>query len=962
MKKDTETIPWGIHAIKADLTLEENYNGNNVNIAVLDTGCTKHPDLKVKGGISFVANTVSYSDDNGHGTHVTGIIAAVNNRIGVVGVSPKAEIYAVKVLDQNGCGTYSQVIDGIEWAIDNKIDIINMSFGGIEDSMALHDMIKEATNRGVLIVAAAGNNGAGEETEVYPARYPEVLSVGAVDQSLQSASYSSTGNEIDLVAPGSDVISTTSDGGYGVMSGTSMATPHVTGAVAVFWSKNKKWSNGQVKEKLYQTATPLGAKNIYGNGLVNVANALGLTDSSITPTPQPTPQPTPNPDIPFEIVKKDVQFAEYKNKLRNMYEMANKNSDTMLAKSIEEKLNGLIIAENKVRVLPDDLNTLSKNKEMAAEAQVQINSYYATKSEDFMKLEYSYQEAIDEYICKLQGSVSGSVYESSDSTTIQSAQVIYLNTPIDVNLATGSQKIYQFTPSSSGTYNMFTGPYAGTGGSNDTYLELYTDSALTNRIAYDDDSAGNLFSKISKSLTGGTTYYIKLRPYNSNIAVHARLTVSKVVPIQTIYLDTPIDTQVAFQEYNIFRFTPAVQGLYKFYTGPYAGTGNSDDTYLELYTDQNLTNMIAYDDDSAGNYFSLLQYELQANISYYLKFRGYDYESTSARLTVTNVTVPVLTALLETSTKIVIINGRIASGVGKQLAIEVFNPKQNIENIGQLTCDNSGNFIYSFKLKSLVQGTYQVIVCGENIAIPGTTTFDYISSSQVIPITLAAPSSTVPVTKTVSFMINKIPNATILVPDAQFEAAVNITNNNITNKQNILVSVALFGPDRALKDFVTIGSQLPAGGTDKLGGGFLLPHNVEGYKVSVFVWEGSSLKETSLVPLSSVVSMLEVASSSININAPEIDSTTSATNSIWDNIEKFNSRQADSESEITTLSNSISVVAEFTPPYLEPNVILTAKIKITNNQSVSQDVLPIFQLLNNKCPQELGYYRNYSAT
>ena len=244
-------------------------------------------------------------DDNSHGTHVSGTVAALNNKYGVVGAASNADIYAVKVLNKYGTGSYDQVIQGIDWAIANKMDIISMSFGGTQFSQALHEVIKEANNQGILIVAAAGNGGAGEETELYPALYPEVISVGAIDKTNARASFSSTGAEIDLVAPGTQILSTTLDGGYGVLSGTSMATPHVTGAVAALWSKNKKWTSSQIKSQLYTTATSLGEPHEYGHGLVNVAKALGLVDEKISShdnVNSSKPKLAPNlPSGPIEI-------------------------------------------------------------------------------------------------------------------------------------------------------------------------------------------------------------------------------------------------------------------------------------------------------------------------------------------------------------------------------------------------------------------------------------------------------------------------------------------------------------------------------------------------------------------------------------------------------------------------------------------------------------------------------------
>lgn len=219
---NTQIVPWGISSIGADLAMNDQKEGKAIKIAVLDTGVTSLPDLNVQDGVSFVDGISDYADDNGHGTHVAGTIAAINNSIGVVGAASKAKIYAVKVLDKYGSGTYGQVIQGIEWAIDNKMDIISISFGGIKSSQALHDAIIEANDKGILIISAAGNAGDGEETENYPALFPEVISVGAVDTEFKRSWFSSTGSQLDIVAPGSLILSTLNNGEYGYLSGTSM--------------------------------------------------------------------------------------------------------------------------------------------------------------------------------------------------------------------------------------------------------------------------------------------------------------------------------------------------------------------------------------------------------------------------------------------------------------------------------------------------------------------------------------------------------------------------------------------------------------------------------------------------------------------------------------------------------------------------------------------------------------------
>ncbi len=271
-----QVYPWGLVAIGSDLQPSDDMKGKSIKVAVLDTGIANHPDLTVKGGISFVDGVDTYTDDNGHGTHVAGTIAAKQNQIGVVGIAPQVDLYSVKVLGTDGTGTYAQVIQGIDWCIANGINIISMSFTGQSLSEAFHQEIQKAKDAGILLIAAAGNQGSGEETEMYPALFPEVVSVGATTKANVRANLSSTGQELDLVAPGVEVLSTRMDGSYGLMSGTSMAVPHVTGAAAVVWSKNKQMTASEIKQVLFDHATNLGSAHDYGHGLLNLAGSINL--------------------------------------------------------------------------------------------------------------------------------------------------------------------------------------------------------------------------------------------------------------------------------------------------------------------------------------------------------------------------------------------------------------------------------------------------------------------------------------------------------------------------------------------------------------------------------------------------------------------------------------------------------------------------------------------------------------
>ncbi|BCR03790.1 peptidase S8 [Desulfuromonas versatilis] len=261
--------------------------GARVKIAVVDSGIdASHPELAgvYAGGTDFVFGDAVPDDENGHGTHVAGIIAAALNDQGVVGVAPSAEIYAVRVMDGGGQGFVSWVIQGIDWAIDNQVDIINLSLAVTVNDPALQQACDQAWQAGILVVAAAGNFGGGPVT--YPAAYDSVIAVSATQIDDQFATFSSLGPEVELAAPGTDITSTYLGGGYMGFSGTSEAAPHVSGVAALVIAKgiedlnNDGRINDEVRFRLQQTATDLGTvgrDDWFGFGLVNAANAVNFT-------------------------------------------------------------------------------------------------------------------------------------------------------------------------------------------------------------------------------------------------------------------------------------------------------------------------------------------------------------------------------------------------------------------------------------------------------------------------------------------------------------------------------------------------------------------------------------------------------------------------------------------------------------------------------------------------------------
>jgi subtilisin len=303
-----DEIPWGITRINAVDAQSSGFAGSGVKVAVLDTGIDyTHPDLKENylGGYDFVNKDNDPMDDHSHGTHIAGTVAAASNGIGVLGAAPQAGLYAVKVADSSGYCSYSNIIAGINWAVDNNANVITMSLGGTSSSSTLQSACDNAYSKGVVLVGAAGNSGG---SVIYPAAYSSVIAVSAVDSTNTKTSWSCYGPQIEFAAPGVSIKSTMPGGLYGFKSGTSMATPHVTGAVALLMStdaagtsydtnKNGKWDPAELRSRLQKTATDLGAAgkdDYYGYGLVNAYAAINGLENA--PAEESTPVPDASSD------------------------------------------------------------------------------------------------------------------------------------------------------------------------------------------------------------------------------------------------------------------------------------------------------------------------------------------------------------------------------------------------------------------------------------------------------------------------------------------------------------------------------------------------------------------------------------------------------------------------------------------------------------------------------------------
>lgn len=296
------------------------YTGKGVKVAVLDSGIdVKHRDLHVKGGYCSMKTecgmSVSYDDDNGHGTHVAGVIAALNNQTGIVGIAPSVELYSIKALNSFGVGTTNSLIDGIDWAMKQKIDILNLSITTDQDDPALEKALQKAYVQGVLIVASGGNNGdQANSTVMYPAKYDSVIAVAAVNADLTKLKNSAVGKEIEIAAPGSSIFSTYpmkwdfEDGkadGYTRLSGTSMATAHVTGILALYKERFPSMNNDELRQLIARTAKDLGKEgrdDIFGYGLIQYKPSFDNTiDFTVQSEPgQLTLQYSGNKDVQIE--------------------------------------------------------------------------------------------------------------------------------------------------------------------------------------------------------------------------------------------------------------------------------------------------------------------------------------------------------------------------------------------------------------------------------------------------------------------------------------------------------------------------------------------------------------------------------------------------------------------------------------------------------------------------------------
>lgn len=273
IQADAQVADWGINRIQADKSLANGLTGDNVKVAVFDTGIADHDDLTIMGKVNYTVSSTD-GDLHGHGTHVAGIIAAHNNTIGTVGAAPDVDLYSVKVLGDDGLGIFSFLFDGLDWAIDNDIDIINMSLSSETYSPLLEDAFDTAYDNGILIFAAAGNsstNSSGDDTTRYPAGFDSVIAVANGNKLDERSVDSNKGPHLELTAPGTTIYSTAIGNSYTYKSGTSMASPYAAAIAALYMEQYPTYTNVQIRNKLIETAYDLGVPgrdSSYGYGWV----------------------------------------------------------------------------------------------------------------------------------------------------------------------------------------------------------------------------------------------------------------------------------------------------------------------------------------------------------------------------------------------------------------------------------------------------------------------------------------------------------------------------------------------------------------------------------------------------------------------------------------------------------------------------------------------------------------------
>lgn len=361
--------------IELQTTYENDITGKGVVIAVLDTGCDmNHCDLKqnIIGGYNVTSDS-SLMDYNGHGTHVAGIISAIDNNLGINGIAPDAKLYIVKANRNNEpYFYYSDIVRGIYKCIElGYIDIINMSFGSYYDSSILKEAILDATKHGIVVVAAAGNDGTSRP--IYPAAYQSCLSVGSCNYQKQISVFSNRGINYNIIAPGEAIYSTVPGNAYNIMYGTSMAAPIISGVAALVISKYNLHHNvNMVKDIIINNSD---------HQVVNVQKIFNLP--KIHAPDKPNIKVIENP----ETLQKEIILNTDKN-TESYYTIDKKNPSIY-----SDKVNGSIILDKKGTHTLRIVSTVKNSRVYSQTKKIKINVNKKVYSCDYLKsLEISYNK------------------------------------------------------------------------------------------------------------------------------------------------------------------------------------------------------------------------------------------------------------------------------------------------------------------------------------------------------------------------------------------------------------------------------------------------------------------------------------------------------------------------------------------------------------------------------------------
>lgn len=244
---DPQVKGWEITKLEIDKQWNKS-DGDSVTVGVIDTGCDRnHPDIEANiiDGFNFLNNSKNFFDDNGHGSHVCGTICAVNNSKGMVGVAPKTKIHVLKVMNDKGQGDAHAITKAIYYCIDHKVDIITMSLGSKYIIKGIQKAIQKAKDANILIFCAAGNSGPNEDI-MYPANDKNTISIGAINERLERTNFTCSGESLDFLAPGENIMSILPNNRYGLMSGTSMSNPFAVGCASLYLSYYRKYHGKQV--------------------------------------------------------------------------------------------------------------------------------------------------------------------------------------------------------------------------------------------------------------------------------------------------------------------------------------------------------------------------------------------------------------------------------------------------------------------------------------------------------------------------------------------------------------------------------------------------------------------------------------------------------------------------------------------------------------------------------------------